>query len=59
MSDTNIALSIISAGALFWIVIAHVQNSFYRAYFFQKQRNRGEDPYAVLREQFPFIWRLM
>lgn len=36
-----------------------VQATFYRSYFFQKQRNMGEVPEKRLREEFPFIWWLM
>ena len=39
---------------VFWI-----RERFYRAYFFQKQRNRGVDPCRILRQEFPWIWWLL
>lgn len=44
------------------VVLLYVRGTlvlgFYRGYFFEKQKNRGKDPRASIKEIFPAIWWL-
>ncbi len=40
-------------------VIVYSRQGFYRAYFRQKQIHMGKDPDKVIREEFPWLWRIM
>ena len=51
---TPIAIALIAYLGISW-----GRASFYRAYFFAKQRNAGRDPRKVLRDEFPLMWWLM
>ena len=43
-------------GSLLGYGFGKIRSEFYRAYFYQKQRNAGKDPVSVIRREFPILW---
>lgn len=49
----NIVLSTVVVYLLLRVSRLNIQNSFYKGYFDQKQRNLGKDPAEIIAKEFP------